>query len=364
MAEPSDPVGLADSPPGPRGGISSPPPRDWFILLSAALVAIGVVGRPRLPQPDASACDRTQSAETAAGGDTAAPPLPGRSWLDIVLRVFGGISADRILLIAAGVTFYAILAIFPGIAAIISIYGLFADPGSISAHLDAFYGVAPGGAVEILRDQLTRLAKQGRAALGFGFAVSLLFALWSANAGISGLFSALTAVCEERDQRSLLGYYTTTLAFTLAAIVLVLLALAILLALPLALAHLPNPGATPALLLGILRWPVLLVIAALVLSVVYRYGPGCAERRWHWLSWGSGGAAIAWLGVSALFTWYVANFGSYNKTYGSLGAIIGFMTWIWLSMVVVLVGAKLDVEIARGRLVVRRATPDDGLPQG
>ena len=250
------------------------------------------------------------------------------------------------MLVAAGVAFYAILALFPGIGAIVSIFGLFADPSRIITHLDTLSGFAPGGAVDLLREELLRLAHQNKAALGFGFAASLMFSLWSANAGVSALFEALTAVYEEKETRGLIKYYAITLAFTVAAVVLVLLLLAILVALPVVLDRLPNPGATAGLL-KVLRWPFILVLAALALAVVYRYGPCRNRPRLRWITWGGAVAAIAWLAVSALFSWYVAHFGSYNKTYGSLGAIIGFMTWIWVSIIVVLVGAKLDAEIER-----------------
>ncbi len=271
-------------------------------------------------------------------------PIRARRWKDIPLRVYHGISDDRLMLIAAGVTYYAILALFPAIGVIVSVYGLFADPSSIAGHLDTLSGFAPGGAVDILRQELTRLTHQGKAALGIGFVVSLAIALWSANSGVSAIFDALNAVHEEKEKRGFVKYYTTTLIFTAGAVVLVLLSVAVLVALPLVLNYLPNPGVT-AMLTKVVRWPALLVVVALALAVVYRYGPCRARPQWRWITWGSAFAAIAWLAISALFSWYVASFGSYNKTYGSLGAIIGFMTWMWVSILVVLIGAKLDAEL-------------------
>lgn len=269
-----------------------------------------------------------------------------RSWLEISLAVFNGIAADRIFLIAAGVAFYTILALFPGIGAIVSIYGLFASPSNIAGHLDILAGFVPGGAVDVLREQLTRLGYQNGATLGFGFVVSLAIALWSANAGVSGLFRGLDAVYGETEQRSFVGFYATTLAFTVGAIALVLLAFGILVAVPLALDRIPDARVSAALL-KVIRWPILLVLAASVLAVTYRYGPCRSAPQWRRVVGSSVVAAILWLGASALFSWYVANFGSYNKIYGSLGAIFGFMTWIWVSMVVVLVCAKLDFELER-----------------
>lgn len=324
---------------------TSRPAPSWAIVISAVVVAVGAVARKH----PASVLAKT---EQAADGlprqqQTSAPPRhSGPGWKNLALRIFYGISEDRILLIAAGVTFYSILALFPGIAAIISIYGLFSDPSHIVSSLNVLSGVAPGGAVDVLREQLVRLANQDRAALGFGFAISLIIALWSANAGVSALFQALTAVYEEKEERSLVKFYAMTLAFTLGGVVLVLLSLAILIGLPLVLHYVPHSGAMGTIL-KLSRWPILFVLIALALSVIYRYGPSRSAPRWHLLTWGSAFAAIGWLVASALFSWYVANFGSYNKTYGSLGAIIGFMTWMWVSTVVVLVGAKLDAEIER-----------------
>ena len=204
------------------------------------------------------------------------------------------------MLIAAGVTYYVILALFPGIAAIISIYGLFADPSSIAAHLDTLSGFAPGGAVDLLRGQLTHLAQQNRAALGFGFAVSMVFSLWTANYGVSALFEALTAVYEEKEKRGFVKYYATTLAFTVGTIVLVLLSLATLIALPLVLDHIAHP-AVPPVLLKIVRWPILFVLIVLALSVIYRYGPSRTAAQWRWITWGSAFAAVSGLAASASF---------------------------------------------------------------
>jgi membrane protein len=236
------------------------------------------------------------------------------------------------------------LALFPAIAALVSIYGLFADPATIVSHLDAISGFAPGGAIDVIRDQLTRLAAQGGTSLGISFLIGLVVSLWSANSGIKALFDALNVVYEEKEERSFIKLNALTLCFTLATIVFLLIALACVIALPVALNYLPRSGVT-GLIMKIARWPILLVLIALALALVYRYGPSRTEPKWQWITWGSGFAAVAWIAASALFSWYAANFGSFNKTYGSLGAIIGFMTWMWLSTIVVLIGGKLNAEI-------------------
>lgn len=316
----------------------------WLVLLSASLIAFGVIEprRPGLAPAKAShAADGDRQRETRPPSPVSRP-----AWRRVLLRVWHGISNDRIMLVAAGVTFYAILALFPGIATIVSIYGLFADPSRIVAHLHTLAGFVPGGGVDVLEEQLVRLAHQDKASLGFGFAASLVFSLWSARAGVAALFDALTAVYEERERRGIFKYYAVTLSFTAGSVAMVLVSLAMLVAVPLVLDRLPDPGVT-AVLLDVLRWPILLVLIALALAVIYRYGPCHSRPRLRWITRGSAFAAIAWLATSALFSWYVANFGRYNRTYGSLGAVIGFMTWMWVSIIVVLVGAKLDAEIER-----------------
>jgi membrane protein len=291
---------------------------------------------------------RNRAMEEADRGRLAEMPSEIRAsgWKDILLRVWRGISEDRILLVAGGVTFYLILAIFPGIAALISIYGLFADPATITNHLDTIANIAPGGAMQILHDELTRLASRGGTTLSVGFLISLVISLWFTNSGVSALFDALNIVYEEQEKRGFIKYYVETLTFTIATIIFVLLSIAVVVAVPVALSFMPLPGGTD-LLVRIVRWPILLVLVGLALAVLYRFGPSRTAARWRWITWGSAFATVGWLAVSFLFSWYVAHFGSYDKTYGSLGAIMGFMTWIWISLVVVLIGAKLDAEMER-----------------
>jgi membrane protein len=307
--------------------------------------------QPRPRQPEESAAksptgDRMQLEADRSRLAGTPSSRPRRGWKDILLRVYRGISKDRILLVAAGVAFYLLLSIFPGIGALISIYGLFADPADVASHLNAIANVAPGGAIEVLHEELTRLATRGGTTLGIGFLVSLVISLWTANSGVSALFDALNIVYEEKDKRGFFRYYLSTFTFTIGAIIFSLLAIAVVVAMPVILNFIPLPGGTD-LLVKIVRWPILFVLVALALAVLYRYAPSRDEARWRWITWGSAFATCGWVGVSVLFSWYVANFGSYDKTYGSLGAIIGFMTWIWLSVIVVLVGAKLDAEMER-----------------
>jgi membrane protein len=298
-------------------------------------------------QPTASPSLIGKGSETRLGdgrGRSATRPseIPAKGWKDILLRVYQGISDDRILANAAAVTFYVLLAIFPGIAALVSIYGLFTNPGSIASSLGSLSGVLPGGAVSVIHEQLVRLTSKGGGSLSIGFVIGLLTALWSANGGIKGLFDALNAVYEEKEQRSFLRLTAISFVFTLATLTLAIVALAAIIVFPIVLHHLPG---VIGLIFDIARWPALLVLVAVVLAFVYRYGPSRTEPRWRWITWGSAFAALAWLAASGLFAWYAANFGTFNKTYGSLGAVVGFMMWIWISSIVVLIGGKLNAEI-------------------
>lgn len=296
-----------------------------------------LVARDRAPDDNTAKEGRGRAANAPS-------QIPWPGWKDILLRVYNRISRDRTLLIAAGIAFYLILAIFPGIAALVSIYGLFFDPKALVGRIDMLAGVAPGGTIEVLREQLTRLSQQSGTALGIGFFFGLAVSLWSATSGVKAIFDGLNVAYEEEEKRSFLKLTAVALTFTAGMIAFVLLALAAIVALPVVLNYFPLGGAL-SVAFRIIRWPILLVILALVLAVFYRYGPSRAEPHWRWVTWGSTAASVLWIAGSILFSWYVANFGSYNKTYGSLGAIIGFMTWVWLSVVVILAGAQLNAEM-------------------
>jgi len=265
-------------------------------------------------------------------------------WKDLLVRVYRDIDKNHLVSLAAAVTFYSILALFPAMAALVAIYGLFADAGAIASHLDTLSGVMPGGGVQIVGDELKRLTSQPGGALGVAFVIGLATALWSANAGIKSLFDALNLVYEVPEKRGFIKLNAMSLAFTAATIGFVLLAIAAIVAQPVVVGYFGVATAADAAFRW-LRWPALVVALMLWLAVLYRFGASRADAVWRWVTWGSAVAAILWLIASALFTWYAANFGSYDKTYGSLGAVIGFMVWIWISTIVVLLGAEIDNEM-------------------
>ena len=248
------------------------------------------------------------------------------------------------MLVAAGVTFYSLLAIFPAIAALVALYGFFADPASIAGHLDAASGVLPSGALDVIRDQMNRVASQGNTKLGVAFIIGFLVSLWSANAGMKSIFDALNLVYDEPEKRGFIKLNLVSLGFTVGAIVFVLLAIGGIVALPAVFSATGSNGAM-AFIAKIARWPILLIVIGLALAVVYRYGPSRDEPKWRWITWGSAFAAIGWVVVSILFSLYTTHFADYNKTYGSLGAIIAFMFWLWLATTVILLGAEIDAEM-------------------
>jgi membrane protein len=301
---------------------------------------------PHAPQMPPRAKGRGKSTDAGSGAEDADTPsqISSRGWWNVAKRAAAGFSDDRIMAEAAGVTFYAMLALFPAVASLISLYGLVADPSKLTNDLQGLGGIVPGGGIQIITDQIKALTSNTQKALGLGFVIGLATSLWSANAGMKAFFDALNEVYHEHEKRGFVKLTIISFVFTLAVIVLLLLALVAVIVVPIAL-NFVGLGSFTAALVSIGRWPVMLVAVALGLSVLYRYGPSRRAAKWQWVSWGSAFAALGWIAVSLLFSYYVANFGSYNKTYGSLGAAMGFMTWIWVSAMVVLMGAELNAEL-------------------
>ena len=300
------------------------------------------VGEPS----DASiSADVVRSHEPGRGREANTPEeIPPRGWSDIVYRVFWSVSADRVASTAGGVAFFALLSIFPGIAALVSLYGLFADASTLGNHLTLLSGILPAGVHALISDQITLLVHQRSETLGTAFVLGLVVALGSANSGAAALFDALNVVYNEEEKRSLLRFYATTFLFTLAAIFLVILAIMGIVVLPLVLKFVGLPTSTERLF-GILRWPILFATIAATLAFIYRYGPSRRDARWRWVTWGSIVAAMMWIAASMLFSWYVATFESYNRLYGSLGAGVGFMVWLWISAVIVLLGGEINAQM-------------------
>jgi membrane protein len=287
----------------------------------------------------------TRARERGRGREAISPlQIPWKGWKDILLRVYDEIGKDRLMAVAAGVVFYSLLALFPAVTALVSSYGLFADMSTIADHLATLAGLMPAGGFDIVREQIERIVSKGGGQLTAGFLFGLALALWSANAGMKAIFDALNVIYEEDEKRSFVRLNLMSLAFTLGAVAAALLAVGAVVVFPLLLAFFGIEKVNP-LLVSILRWPALFAMIILGLALLYRYGPSRRNAEWQWVSVGSVLAALAWVAGSLAFSYYLANFADYNGTYGSLGAVIGLMMWMWLSSIVILVGAELNAEI-------------------
>ena len=297
------------------------------------------------PAQEPLTLQQIRAVERGRGRSARAPSqIPWRGWKDVFVRTYREIQDDRLLALAAGVAFYSLVSLFPAIAAGVSSYALFANVGTISKHLSIASDIVPAGSLDLLGEEISRIAAKSDGKLTFGFLLGLGIALWSANAGMKAIFDALNIIYDEEEKRGIIWLNMVSLFFTVCAIAAVGLAISLVVVFPLFLAAF-GPTSLDLPIVRYLRWPVMFALMILGLSVLYRYGPSRRLAKWRWLSVGSVFAAVAWLAMSLLFSWYLGNFANYNATYGALGAVVGLMMWMWLSTIVVLVGAELNSEI-------------------
>ena len=297
------------------------------------------------PSGNGRARDESRKSPPGFGKGAEAPSeIPPAGWWQVAKRTAKKFSENELLSEAASVTFYALLSLFPAITAIVSIYGLFTDRSTIEGQLENVSAFVPSGGMDIIREQIHRLTQSPASGLGIGAMVGLLTALWSANAGTKAMFSALNDVYGEREDRGFVKVTALSLAFTLGGVALILVGIGMIALLPVVFSAI-GLGNVLDVVARLARWPLIVVIMISALAMLYRFGPSRRLAKWRWVSWGGAIGAVSWIGLSIGFSWYVTHFGSYNKTYGSLGAIIGFMTWIWLSTTVLLLGAQINAEL-------------------
>ena len=283
-------------------------------------------------------------AEPGRGRLAPAPhAIPRKGWKDVLWRVFREIQRDNLPTVAGGVTFFTLLALFPAIGVFVSLYGLFADVNVVRAQLADLALVFPQDVLNIVAEQMLRLTERESSSLSMAFFVSLVLSVWTANAGMKALFEGLNVAYNEKEKRNFFKLTALTYVSTFGAIVFLTVVTAILIGIPLVLNRLGLGDV--ASLWTPMRWLLLLAIAAGCFSVMYRFAPCRRRARWRWVVGGGGFAAVLWLGGSLGFSWYVNNVARYDVTYGSLGTVIGFMMWIWFSVMVVLIGAELNAEI-------------------
>jgi membrane protein len=270
--------------------------------------------------------------------------IPWTGWKDILWRTYAEMQSDRLLSIAGGVGFFVILAIFPAITALVSAYGLLFNASTITNNLSLLADIVPANVLSIVHEQAQRIGANSGRALSLGVVVGILVSLWSAMSGVKAMIDALNVIYEQQESRNFFKLSLVALVFTLCGFAALLLAIAAVVVLPLVLAPVGH-GSAAGTLTRFGRWPLLLLLLLIGLAGLYRYGPDRRAARWQWVSVGSVFAAVTWIVASYLFSWYLASFANYNATYGSLGAVVGLMMWLWISTILVLLGAELNAEI-------------------
>lgn len=300
------------------------------------------------------AADRGRSAETPRD-------IPAAGWKDIAWRVKDQAAKDNLSIVAGGVAFYLLLALPPALAAIVSVYGLVADPATVQSQVAGIGAMLPPDARQLITDQMSAVAGASGGALGFGVAFAILLALWSAAKGMKAMMTALDIAYDEEESRGFVRLNLVALGLTLGLIVYLILALTLVAAVPAVLA-LASPPDWLRWVVQLARWPLLFVLAVVALAVVYRYAPDRDQPRWNWASPGALVGTALWLLGSIAFSVYVSNFGDYNRTYGAISAVVVLMLWLFIAAYAVLIGAEVNAETERQTR--RDTTRGDAKPMG
>lgn len=279
--------------------------------------------------------------------DADTQPTAPQLWWQALTGVFQAIDQKNLALISAGIAFYGILAVFPGLAAIIAIWGLVSDPAIVEGQLDMMRGIIPEDAFRLLNAQVDKLVRTSSSTLGWAGALSILLALWSARSGVSALIRGLNTI-HGTSNRGGLMHYLIALALTACLVGVALVALTTIVIVPILLAFLPL-GGFAELMIELLRWSTAVTVLLMALSLLYRYGPNRPDHKMSWITPGSFLVVIFWAAASASFSFYLSNFGTYNEVYGSIGAVIAMLMWLYISAFLILLGASLNVELARAR---------------
>ncbi len=270
--------------------------------------------------------------------------IPAKGWKDIAVRVKESLRDDQVSLLAAGVAFFTLLALAPALAAVVSIYGLVTTPAEASRQIGDFTTALPAEARSLIGDQLKNVAAGDAGGLGLALVVGVLLSLWAASGGMKQLIEAINVAYDESETRKFLRLRGLALLFTLGMITLFVAVLGLLAVLP-ALLDNTGLGSVGRTVVNVLRWPLLAVLMAAALAILYRYAPDRDEPKLRWVTWGAGIATLLWVIGSVLFTVYVSNFGKYNETYGSLGAVVVLLLWLYLSAFIILLGAEINAEM-------------------
>ena len=271
--------------------------------------------------------------------------VPKKGWLDVLARTKQQLNEDNLTVVAAGVAFYGFVAVVPALAATVAIYGLMADPAQVTEQVTALARVVPGEALPLLRDQMVRITSNTQAA-GISAVLGVLLALYSSANATKAMISGLNIAYDETEKRGFFKLTLIALVLTVGAILAAIAAIALVAVLPSMLKRM-NITAGVETLLNIVRWPILVGGFMGALAVLFRFGPCRHEAKWNWVTPGAIVAAVLWLLGSALFSLYVSKVGSYDKTYGPLGAVVVFLMWLYISALAVLLGAEFNSELER-----------------
>jgi membrane protein len=272
--------------------------------------------------------------------------IPAAGWWDILWRVVKRLGTENITLICGGMAMYALMSVFPGLAAAVSIYGLVATPADAIKHMQAFAGVLPPGVWDIFNTQLQTITRHETSTLSIAAILGVVIALWSARSAMSALMSGTNVAYGEAENRKFFVQVLISLALTVGAVLGFLLMLLLGIVIPITLNIL---GTSPWVqwIADALQWALLWVFTVFALALIYRHAPARQPARWHWVKWGSVIAATLWLAMSAVFALYVQAFANYGKTYGALGGVIALLMWFYLSSVIVVLGAQINAEMER-----------------
>ncbi|MFD2191974.1 YihY/virulence factor BrkB family protein [Pistricoccus aurantiacus] len=272
--------------------------------------------------------------------------IPKHGWMDILWRVKDEISNDNVSIVAAGIAFYGLLAFVPAIVALMSIWALLFDPQQAMSQINSFSQVLPQEAADIIKQQAQKASSQAGTGMSLAAIGGILLAIYSTSKGINALMEGLNIIYDEEETRGFIKRTFVKLVLTFGAILMTLITLATVVALP-AVVDFLGLGDTLSTVVNLARWPILMVVLMIALAILYRYAPDRDKPRWQWLSVGSVVAILLWIIGSIGFSIYVRNFGSYNETYGALGAVVILLMWFWLSGFIILLGAELNGEMER-----------------
>ncbi|WP_075292823.1 YihY/virulence factor BrkB family protein [Pararhizobium arenae] len=303
-----------------------------------------------------------EASEPGRGRSARTPnEIPAKGLRDVAWRVFTGAMEERVTLIAAGVAFYLMLALFPALGGLVFVYGLVADPVTMAKHIAFAADILPPGGFDIIVAQLNALVQARTSSLSIGVFAGFAVALWSTNNAVKAIFDALNVVYGETEKRGIIRLNLMSLTFTGFALLFAAVLILVIGGVPALLSYLWLDRWQETLI-RIVRWPLVLLFVGVGVAMAYRFGPSREKAKGRWLTWGAVFSTLVWFLISLSFSIYLQTFANYQATYGALATLIGFMIWIWLAAITVIIGGKLNAELEHQ--TVRDTTTGVSLPMG